>query len=62
MNKSWMKPGAVLFAGGLLLVACATDEHGNRRPLTETQAGAAIGAITGAAVGAAVADKSAQGP
>ncbi|WP_089726034.1 OmpA family protein [Candidatus Thiosymbion oneisti] len=61
MNKSWMKPGATLFAGSLLLVACATDEYGNRRPLTETQAGAAIGVITGAAVGAAVADKSAKG-
>jgi len=48
-----MKPSAAFFAGSLLLVACATDEHGNRRPLTETQAGVAIGA--------AVADKSAKG-
>lgn len=61
MNKSWIRPGATFFAGSLLLVACATDEYGNRRPLTETQAGVAIGAITGAAVGAVVADKPAKG-
>jgi len=53
VNTSWMKPSAAFFAGSLLLVACATDEHGNRQPLTETQAGVAIGA--------AVADKSAKG-
>ncbi len=61
MNKAWMKPSTALFVGSLLLVACATDEYGNRRPLTEIQAGVAIGAITGVAVGAAVADKSAKG-
>jgi len=56
-----MKSVTAFFIGSLLLVACATNEHGNRRPLTETQAGAAIGAIAGAAIGAAVADKSSQG-
>jgi len=61
MNEFWMRSGAVFLAGSLLLVACATGEQGNRRPLTETQAGVAIGAITGAAIGAVVADKSAKG-
>jgi len=56
-----MKPGAAFVAGSLLLVACTTDEYGNRRPLTETQTGVAIGAVTGAAIGAVVADKSAKG-
>jgi outer membrane protein OmpA-like peptidoglycan-associated protein len=31
---------------------CATDEYGNRRPMTDAQKGAIIGAIGGAAVGA----------
>lgn len=31
---------------------CATDEYGNRRPMTDTQKGAIIGAIGGAAIGA----------
>jgi len=61
MSKLWIRPSAVLFFSSLLLAACATDEYGNRQPLTETQAGVAIGAITGAAVGAVVADKPAKG-
>ncbi len=31
---------------------CATDEYGNRRPMTDTEKGAIIGAIGGAAIGA----------
>ncbi len=31
---------------------CATDEYGNRRPMTDAQKGAIIGAVGGAAVGA----------
>jgi len=61
MSKPWIRPSAVLFFSSLLLATCATDEYGNRQPLTETQAGVAIGAITGAAVGAVVADKPAKG-
>ncbi len=41
---------------------CATDEFGNRRPLTEAEKGALIGAATGAAVGAlAKKDKRSKG-
>ena len=36
---------------------CATDEYGNRRPMTDAQKGAIIGAVSGAAVGA-IANKS----
>lgn len=39
------------------LAACATDEFGNRKPMTDTQKGAIFGAIGGAAVGAAVKDE-----
>lgn len=38
----------------LVLSACATDEFGNRRPLTDTEKGAMIGAATGALLGAVV--------
>ncbi|MEK9133302.1 MAG: YMGG-like glycine zipper-containing protein, partial [Pseudomonadota bacterium] len=31
---------------------CATDEYGNRQPMTDAQKGAIIGAVGGAAVGA----------
>lgn len=35
------------------LSACATDEFGNRRPMTDAEKGVLIGAATGAVVGAA---------
>jgi outer membrane protein OmpA-like peptidoglycan-associated protein len=38
----------------LALAGCATDEFGNRRPLTETEAGVAIGTAAGAAAGALI--------
>jgi len=38
-------------AAALGLGACATDQYGNRRPLTDAQRGAIIGAATGAVVG-----------
>lgn len=41
---------AVTFVFGLS--ACATDEFGNRRPLTDLQKGALIGTASGAALGA----------
>jgi len=46
-----------LIAVGLiasLLAACATDEFGNPRPLTNTEKGAMIGVLGGAAAGAAI--------
>ena len=61
MNKRWIRLGTAIVAGSLLLAGCATDEYGNRRPLTETEQGAGIGALTGAAVGALVTSKSAKG-
>lgn len=61
MNKRGMKLGVAILAGNLLLASCATDEYGNRRPLTETEKGVGIGAVTGAAVGALVTSKSVQG-
>jgi outer membrane protein OmpA-like peptidoglycan-associated protein len=60
MNKRWMVLGAGFVSCSLLLASCATDEYGNRRPLTETEKGIGIGAATGAAIGA-VADRSAKG-
>jgi outer membrane protein OmpA-like peptidoglycan-associated protein len=36
------------------LSACATDEYGNKRPLTDAETGALIGAAGGAVLGAAV--------
>jgi outer membrane protein OmpA-like peptidoglycan-associated protein len=33
---------------------CATDEYGNRRPMTDTQKGAIIGATSGAVLGALI--------
>lgn len=39
------------------LSACATDEFGNRRPLTDAEKGAIYGAVGGAVVGGAVSKK-----
>ena len=43
-----------LLTASLLLSACAKDDYGQNRPLTQMQKGAIIGALGGAAVGAAV--------
>jgi outer membrane protein OmpA-like peptidoglycan-associated protein len=61
MRNQLMKLAAAITAGNLLLAGCATDEYGNRRPMTETEKGVGIGAVTGAALGAVVADKSGKG-
>lgn len=61
MKYKRLKLGVGSLIAILMLAGCATDEYGNRRPMTETEQGLAIGAVTGAAVGAAVADKSAKG-
>lgn len=61
MNKRWMNIRATLVTGTLLLSGCATDDYGNKRAMTETEKGLAIGALTGAAAGALIADKSGKG-
>jgi len=38
----------------VFITGCATDEYGNRRPMTDTQKGAIIGATSGAVRGALV--------
>ncbi len=45
---------------GLVLGGCATDEFGNRRALTESEAGVAIGSAAGAAAGALLGSRSAD--
>ncbi|WP_367115650.1 OmpA family protein [Thiohalocapsa sp.] len=53
--------GAVfLVAASMVVAGCATDEFGNRRPLTESEAGVAIGAAAGAAAGALLGSRSAD--
>ena len=50
-----MKRLAILtltIAFAAVTTGCATDEYGNRRPMTDAQKGAIIGAVGGAAVGA----------
>ena len=42
---------SLLLGMALALGACATDEYGRKRPLTDAQRGAIIGAATGAAIG-----------
>lgn len=61
MRSHWMKLGVAAAAAAILLAGCATDEYGQRRPMTETEKGVGIGAVTGAAIGALVADKSGKG-
>jgi len=61
MMNHWMKLVAAAAAVTLLLAGCATDDLGQRRPMTETEKGVGIGAVTGAAIGALVTDKSAKG-
>ncbi|MCG6940096.1 MAG: OmpA family protein [Thiohalocapsa sp.] len=51
---------ALLAATAIALAGCATDEFGNRRPLTETEAGVAIGSAAGAAAGALLGSRSAD--
>lgn len=61
MNKDWTKLGVAILAVNLLAAGCATDEYGNRRPLTETEQGIITGAVAGATLGGVAADKSARG-
>jgi outer membrane protein OmpA-like peptidoglycan-associated protein len=50
----------LLTLSALALAGCATDEFGNRRPLTESEAGVAIGSAAGAAAGALIGSRSAD--
>ncbi len=50
-----MKQSKLLICGivaSFMLASCATNDFGNRKPLTDTQKGAGIGALSGAALGA----------
>lgn len=49
--ESPYKMMTIALAGALVVGACATDPNGQRRPLTDAQRGAIIGAATGAVVG-----------
>ncbi|WP_295888494.1 OmpA family protein [uncultured Thiohalocapsa sp.] len=51
---------ALTAAVAIALAGCATDEFGNRRPLTETEAGLAIGTAAGAAAGALIGSQGAN--
>ncbi len=44
-------------ATSLVLAGCATDEYGNRRPLTDAEKGVLIGGIGGAVIGGATSSK-----
>ncbi len=44
-------------AASLVLAGCATDEYGNRRPLTDAEKGVLIGGIGGAVIGSATSSK-----
>lgn len=53
LNKGLLMGLVSLF----VLSSCATDEQGNRRPMTDAQKGALIGAATGAVIGLTTKDK-----
>ena len=44
----------IIAAFAAVSTGCATDEYGNRRPMTDTQKGAIIGATSGAVLGALI--------
>ena len=53
-----IKLSCLLLASALTLSACATDEYGNRRDMTDTEKGALIGAGVGALLGLGAKNKS----
>jgi len=53
-----MKLTCLLLASTLTLAACATDEYGNRRDMTDTEKGALIGAGIGVLAGLGAKNKS----
>ena len=57
MTKKWIVVGAALAGSAGLLAGCATDEYGNRLPMTEAERGALIGTAVGAAGGALIGSK-----
>lgn len=54
---------AVVLVGAFVagVTACATDEYGRQRPMTDTQKGTLIGGGAGALIGGIVADKALKG-
>lgn len=50
-NHMKNKSIVITMAAVLMLSGCATDEYGNRRPLTDSEKGAIIGSVTGALIG-----------
>jgi outer membrane protein OmpA-like peptidoglycan-associated protein len=60
MPPAGMPTVALLVALAVTMVGCATDEFGHRRPLTETEAGLAIGSAAGAAAGALLGSRTAD--
>jgi len=61
MRRRCMKLGVLATAGALVLIGCATDEYGNRLPMSDTGTGALVGTAVGAGIGALAASKSAKG-
>jgi outer membrane protein OmpA-like peptidoglycan-associated protein len=61
MRRQCMTLGALVTAGALILAGCATDEYGNRLPMSDTATGALVGTAVGAGIGALAASKSAKG-
>lgn len=59
--SAFLRVPSLALACALGLSGCATDEYGNRLPMSDTQTGALVGALGGAAVGALVTDKHAKG-
>ena len=44
----------IIAAFAVVSTGCATDEYGNRRPMTDTEKGVLIGAASGAVLGALI--------
>jgi outer membrane protein OmpA-like peptidoglycan-associated protein len=61
MNKRSVRVGASFTAVALTLAGCATDEYGNRLPMSDTTTGALVGTAVGAGIGALAASHSAKG-
>lgn len=61
MRKRFVAAVASALAAVLLVTGCATDEYGNRLPMSDTEKGALIGVLGGAAVGALVTKKAGKG-
>lgn len=61
MNKRFIAGMSLALAAVVGLTSCATDEYGNRLPMSDAGTGALIGSLGGAAVGALVTKKHGKG-